>query len=434
MLLRIKAENQYVQKFIFEYFKCFFDHLDEDFISKTIKDEEFKIKKIYEKLKNEKDHFKVEKKEESDDDIFSFSSFEFENTETEEKPTEIDSKNEEDLVYEFPSSIQTEPISLDDFLKIEDVDESFKIFTSSIKTEMNLEICLQAEIFFKQILRHHETAIQKDIQIVEIFIKKLLNFILKKKKYLKIFRETMFFCFDDLLELCFSYSDLLRLKSTELLFSLIEPENFEKNYEKAKDTSVMYHQLTNEKNWYSELKEYTFELQREKMTKKEAEMLFRLNKIQIFSVGKLTNEENETLKNFKEKIDKNLKFYGKGFVKLSSRSPKDSGFVSEKYSKFVEEMKNDWIKKFNLKIDSNNEIPKSIQNSIEQICCVKCLQIESSNCCRSTVTFFNLIIFFIIMFCFLLFFLIMFFLDSKISSPIFNSPANICPIFVSKTW
>eukprot|EP01080_Neovahlkampfia_damariscottae_P003892 gene3892-7105_t len=114
------------------------------------------------------------------------------------------------------------------------------------------------------------------------------------------------------------------------------------------------------------------------MTKSEANMLYRLNKIQIYSVGKLTEEEEETLKNFKLKIQKNLKmFNGKGFVKLSSRSLKDSGFISQKYSNLVEEMKKEWIEKYNLKIDSKNEIQKSIQNSIEQICCVKCLEIES---------------------------------------------------------
>jgi hypothetical protein len=360
-LEKIKQENQYTQKLIYDFFINLFQQKDEEFIKKILKENKFEIEKSFQILKNEKGNEK--KIVEEDDELFP-------NLCEEGEEKEISPLEEvKETNFKFPSKqLEGSPVDLIEFLKLED---GFIVFTSQI-----LEYIFESKFLLSQILKLHETAIIQDINTIDLFLDKLISFV---HLDVQILRESIIYCFDEMLELCFSFSDLLRLKATELMLDLIDPKNLKINGERAKDLSVMYHSLTNEKNWYSTLKEYTFELNREKMTKNETKVLYRLNKIKLYSLGKLSKEEEETLNCFKDKISKNLKLFGgSGFVKLSSRSPKDSGFISTKYTEMVETMKQQWIKTYQLEFDVNNEIPKSIQNSIEQICCAKCLMVNNA--------------------------------------------------------
>jgi hypothetical protein len=360
-LEKIKQENQYTQKLIYDFFINLFQQKDEEFIKKILKENKFEIEKSFQILKNEKGNEK--KIVEEDDELFP-------NLCEEGEEKEISPLEEvKETNFKFPSKqLEGSPVDLIEFLKLED---GFIVFTSQIS-----EYIFESKFLLSQILKLHETAIIQDINTIDLFLDKLISFV---HLDVQILRESIIYCFDEMLELCFSFSDLLRLKATEFMLDLIDPKNLKINGERAKDLSVMYHSLTNEKNWYSTLKEYTFELNREKMTKNETKVLYRLNKIKLYSLGKLSKEEEETLNCFKDKISKNLKLFGgSGFVKLSSRSPKDSGFISTKYTEMVETMKQQWIKTYQLEFDVNNEIPKSIQNSIEQICCAKCLMVNKA--------------------------------------------------------
>ncbi|MFX0142216.1 MAG: hypothetical protein ACFFDN_51735, partial [Candidatus Hodarchaeota archaeon] len=100
---------------------------------------------------------------------------------------------------------------------------------------------------------------------------------------------------------------------------------------------------TNIENWYDSLKSYTMETHFIPMSTELANAFIHHYQ-QSKGEGKITSEENLLLKNIKEQIDDILKKFktpdNGAFVRLSTRSPKDSRIARKKSDKvFQEELK-----------------------------------------------------------------------------------------------
>jgi hypothetical protein len=206
---------------------------------------------------------------------------------------------------------------------------------------------------------------KSNIAIVVAYLDSLLRFLSLHFDPIPL-KIAMLHCFDLFSTLLFSFCDVIRQKALKFFFTLCGIK---------RDTSLfpIYIELFDFKNWYDLLKEFTFESKCIPIQRKEAMAILTQNAISRFGNKQLSNEEKDSLLMLKERIQGVIdEFNSPVFVKLSTRSPKDAGFSHPDY----ETMKSDMMEKWKVEY-GYQDLPKSVVDSISQICCATCLQVKN---------------------------------------------------------
>ncbi|KAG2370689.1 hypothetical protein C9374_014320 [Naegleria lovaniensis] len=151
------------------------------------------------------------------------------------------------------------------------------------------------------------------------------------------------------------------------------------------DSLSIYIELTDCKNWMTQLGDHTFKTKFLSLTFNEAKAVVKEYERWFFGSSTVNEDDEETLNRLSEKIDRIIHsntFLGSAFVKLSHRSPKDAAFRAKNYEGMVHEMVLEFHEKYNLEMENQENGDLKIKNNkyqsaISQICAQKCMKVTS---------------------------------------------------------